>query len=182
VVTPHEGALDLEAERVQAVATTHRPCEHIVVGLEEPVIHRGHLSHVVVRASSRAGNMSWESELCPRAPLLRPALVPNDHSQGVLGHRRLDAVDALEVKDLLLDVGGQQQQVEELRDARAGEAELACHVGPVAVVAAVDRRLEAWASARALATRAGRCVGAGGGDGGSSVLSPSAERPLTRIR
>ncbi len=61
----------------------------------------------------------------------------DDVAERALGDR-LDAVDGLEVDDVLLDVGREQQEVEDLGDRRAREAELVGELGPVAVLAAID--------------------------------------------
>jgi hypothetical protein len=58
---------------------------------------------------------------CPS--LLAPARVPGHVVERSLGERLL-AIDGLKVEDLLLDVGGEQGQVEQLRQPPAGEAEL----------------------------------------------------------
>ena len=50
------------------------------------------------------------SKLTPCVSLLGPALVPDDIAEGALGEG-LDAVDRLEMEQVLLDVGGQQQEV-----------------------------------------------------------------------
>ena len=76
---------------------------------------------------------------CP--PLLGPALVPDEAAEGALGNG-LHAVDRFEVEDALLDIGRQQQEVEELGHAGPSEAELAGELGAVAVVAAVDGGLK----------------------------------------
>lgn len=44
----------------------------------------------------------------------------------------------LEERDLLLDVGGEEEQIHDLRDARAGESEGARHVGVVGELAGVN--------------------------------------------
>ena len=117
--------------------------------------------------------------------------MPDDLAEGALGHRLL-AVDRLEVEDVRLEIGREQQEVEELGDPCPGEAELAGALGAVAVVAAVDRGLEAVGEGQRLghargATDLGRMWGRGlGGEGPTvPVAHPeevAREDPLAVVR
>lgn len=55
---------------------------------------------------------------------------------------RLEAVDALQEENLLLDVWREERQIEDLRNTRRREAQRACAVGAVCVVPARDVHLE----------------------------------------
>src|SRR5690606_17966116 len=96
----------------------------------------------------------------PPLALLRPQRRTDDLPEVVLGERVAAGRD-LDVEEGLLDVRGQEQQVEELRDTGAGEAQVAGQTGAVRDLASVDHRLEAAGGGRR---------GSGfGGAGGSSV-------------
>lgn len=72
---------------------------------------------------------------CPPPPLLLPACLCRHHTNAPLG-QGLEPIDRLEPEDLLLEVGGQQHQVEELGDPGAGEPVLAGKRGAVLDLAA----------------------------------------------
>ncbi|MFH0901300.1 MAG: hypothetical protein V2A73_11790, partial [Pseudomonadota bacterium] len=58
----------------------------------------------------------------PSLPLLTPVRATQHLSQLPLAHR-LDTVDRLRLENPLLDVGGEQRQIHELRDPCSGDAE-----------------------------------------------------------
>ncbi len=106
----------------------------------------------------------------PRRPLLCPRARVCHRPERPLGHR-LGAVDGFEGQHLPLEVGGQHEQVEELRDAGAREPQLA----PRAAWSATSPRSMAasrWcARASCRATFAGRRTGSGLSGGGVGVSS-----------
>jgi hypothetical protein len=72
------------------------------------------------------------------ATLVCPVQRTRHGSQGTFG-QWLDAVDGLEEQHAFLDIGGELQEREELRDARACDTESARRVGLVAELTAADR-------------------------------------------
>src|SRR5713101_4035527 len=66
-------------------------------------------------------------ELGPGTALIGPEEVPRDGAQRRLAER-LDAGGESQEEDLFLDIGREDEEVEKLRDAGAGESERARHL------------------------------------------------------
>jgi len=77
----------------------------------------------------------------PTPPAARPTSPHGHRPERPLGHR-LGAVDGFEGQHLLLEVGGQHEQVEELRDPRSREPQLARQGGLVGHQPAFDGGLQ----------------------------------------
>lgn len=83
--------------------------------------------------------------------------------EGTLGHR-LRAVDGFERQDGVLEVGRQEQEVEELGDPRPREPQLPRHVGPISDGAPVDGCLQVVRERELLGDLGGPAHGLGLGE------------------
>jgi hypothetical protein len=117
---------------------------------------------VVRGRTAISAGLEPRSERVPPLPLLAPVQgCQQCIAEGVLGDA-LAAGRDLEEEDLLLDVGGDEQEVHELGDAGTGEAEAPGEVGVVGELAAIDAALQGVGE-RELPGDAGRVAALRGG-------------------